>query len=396
MKSTKRCFVIMPFGEKADSGLLIDFDRIYDEMIRPAVEETNLECIRCDQIAEAGSIHRDMFEHICNDEVAVVDITSLNPNVFYELGVRHALCERVTVMIRRKGMTSPFNVSGMRTIEYDPGAPETWSGTRRDIALYIRNGLQRAEGDSPVLEILSDVKIRRKEQRLSEQTCFRYSVTKSPGKEMGLITGDIQRVRNIDIWVNSENTNMQMARFYDRSLSSVIRYLGATRSRLGFIEKDVIADELKDIMGTTQAVPPATVLATASGNLWKTHGVKRVYHAASVIGEFGRGYLPIPNIADCVTRALELAETDTFEGEPLRSILFSAMGAGTGQGDAEAVGSRLLEAALCYLEDCPHSMVRQVFFLVTRPSTLDIWQTVLAGWPHRLTPMAAAADRTAG
>jgi hypothetical protein len=158
MKATKRCFVIMPFGEKADSGLLIDFDRIFNEIIRPAVEETNLECIRCDQIAEAGSIHRDMFEHICNDEVAVVDITSLNPNVFYELGVRHALCERVTVMIRRKGMTSPFNVSGMRTIEYDPGAPETWSGTRRDIALYIRNGLQRAEGDSPVLAILSDVK----------------------------------------------------------------------------------------------------------------------------------------------------------------------------------------------------------------------------------------------
>jgi O-acetyl-ADP-ribose deacetylase (regulator of RNase III) len=383
MTAKKRCFVIMPFGEKTDRGVTIDFDRILDELIQPAAEDAGLECIRCDRIAEAGSIHRDMFEHICHDEAAVVDITSLNPNVFYELGVRHALCERVTVMIRRKGTESPFNVSGMRTIEYDHNAPESWRDKRKEISLYIQNGLNRVEGDSPVREILTDLQIRRQEPRLTEQLSYRYSVVKSPGKEIGIITGDIQRVKNIDVWVNSENTNMQMARFYDRSLSSVIRYLGATRNRLGFIDQDAIADELRDIMGGTQSVPPATVLATNSGSLLKTHGVKRIYHAASVIGEFGRGYLPIANIADCVTRAMELA--DSSEGEPLRSILFSVMGAGTAQGNPKTVGSKLLEAALSYLEDRPESAIRQAFFLVTRPSTLDVWQAILAGLPQRLT-----------
>jgi len=383
MTAKRRCFVIMPFGEKTDCGGNIDFDRIFGETILPAAEDAGLECIRCDRIAEAGSIHRDMFEHICHDEAAVVDITSLNPNVFYELGVRHALCERVTVMIRRRGTVSPFNISGMRTIEYDLNLPESWRDTREQISLYIQNGLNRPEGDSPVREILTDVQIRHKERRLTEQLFYRYSVVKSPGKEIGIITGDIQRVRNIDVWVNSENTNMQMARFYDRSLSSVIRYLGAIRNRLGFTDQDVIADELKDIMGRTLSVPPATVLATKSGSLLKTHGVKRIYHAASVIGEFRRGYLSIPNIADCVTRAMELADSELFEGEPLRSILFPVMGAGTAQGDPERVGFKLLESALCYLEDRPESAIRQAFFLVTRPSTLDVWQAILNGCPLR-------------
>jgi hypothetical protein len=347
MTQKKRCFVIMPFGEKTESGAVLDFDRIFGKIIQPAAEDVGLECIRCDRIAEAGPIHRDMFEHICHDEAAVVDITSLNPNVFYELGVRHALCERVTVMIRRKGTVSPFNISGMRTVEYDFNDVESWSDARKQISLYIQNGLNRLEGDSPVRQILANVEIREKERRLTEQLFYRYSVVKSPGKEIGIVTGDIQRVRNIDVWVNSENTNMQMARFYDRSLSSVIRYLGATRNRLGFIDRDVIADELKDVMGGTYSVPPATVLATTSGSLLKTHGVKRIYHAASVIGEFGRGYLSIPNMADCVTRAMELAESEQFEGEPLRTVLFPVLGAGTAQGDPEAAGLKLLEAALC-------------------------------------------------
>ena len=88
----KTCFVIMPFGEKKDiDGQPINFDVIYKDFIKDAVEGLSLKCIRCDEIAEAGWIHSKMFEYIFSADVAVVDITSLNPNVFYELGIRHAL-----------------------------------------------------------------------------------------------------------------------------------------------------------------------------------------------------------------------------------------------------------------------------------------------------------------
>ena len=96
----KECFVIMPFGEKADAeGKVIDLDVIYNFIIKNAVEGMGLKCVRCDEIAVRW-IHSKMFEHIYSSEVAVVDITTLNPNVFYELGVRHALAESVTVFLR--------------------------------------------------------------------------------------------------------------------------------------------------------------------------------------------------------------------------------------------------------------------------------------------------------
>src|SRR5262245_25034410 len=93
------CFVVMPFGEKRDAdGQDIDFDDIYRFFVKKTVEEIEkerkdleIECIRCDEIEEAGSIHEKMFDHIYRAEVVVVDITTSNANVYYELGLRHVL-----------------------------------------------------------------------------------------------------------------------------------------------------------------------------------------------------------------------------------------------------------------------------------------------------------------
>ena len=122
----KECFVIMPFGDKKDAeGKVINFDEIYTYLIKNTVEALDdppMTCIRCDEIAESGWIHGKMFQHVYEAAVAVVDITSLNPNVFYELGVRHALADSVTVLIRRKGTEIPFNIQGLNVIEYDPAS----------------------------------------------------------------------------------------------------------------------------------------------------------------------------------------------------------------------------------------------------------------------------------
>jgi hypothetical protein len=120
----RTCFVIMPFRTKTDAarGDEVDFDRVYDEIIKPAVERLNdqgfvIEVIRSDRVARAGLIQERMIEYIADADVAVVDITTQNPNVFYELGVRHALRDRVTVLLRRKGTPYPFNIAGMTAIE---------------------------------------------------------------------------------------------------------------------------------------------------------------------------------------------------------------------------------------------------------------------------------------
>src|SRR3954471_2371690 len=93
VRSTERCFVIMPYGPKPDlNGRTVNFDTIYEKMIKPAIGEVpGLECCRCDDDRQPGWIPARMIEQIFEAPVAIVDTSTLNPNVFYELGVRHAL-----------------------------------------------------------------------------------------------------------------------------------------------------------------------------------------------------------------------------------------------------------------------------------------------------------------
>ena len=94
------CFVLMPFGRKTDEvGRTIDFDRVYNEIIRPGVVAADLEPIRADEETVGGIIHKPMFERLMLRDYAVADLTTANPNVLYELGVRHGIRPHTTLLI---------------------------------------------------------------------------------------------------------------------------------------------------------------------------------------------------------------------------------------------------------------------------------------------------------
>lgn len=85
-------FVAMPFGLKKDSqGNDIDFNRVYGDLIKPALEAAGLVVFRADQEKRAGDIRTDMFQKLLIADLVLADLTLNNPNVWYELGVRHAL-----------------------------------------------------------------------------------------------------------------------------------------------------------------------------------------------------------------------------------------------------------------------------------------------------------------
>lgn len=159
MPESKTCFVIMPFGEKTDhGGQQIDFDDVFEFLIKPPLEQMQIEVIRCDKIPSAGSIHRDMLQHILRDDLAIVDITTLNPNVFYELGVRHALRRSGTILLRRKGTKSPFNIQGMKAFEYDldmRSVAEAHQMLRRVVPVALTN----QESDSLVHDVLPGLQV---------------------------------------------------------------------------------------------------------------------------------------------------------------------------------------------------------------------------------------------
>jgi O-acetyl-ADP-ribose deacetylase (regulator of RNase III) len=381
-----KCFVIMPFGEKLDlAGKTVRFDEIFDDFISKAIEAENLKPIRADKLEEAGFIHRKMIEHIRYCPVAVVDISLLNANVFYELGIRHTLREFVTILIRRKGTAVPFNIANLEIVEYDESDPGNLKRAKRTIRHLIANGVQSRKNDSLVHEVL-DLDLGPPPMPLSRREVYRYVFKERPDKSISLITGDIRNVHGVDVWVNSENTNMQMARFYDWSISSVIRYCGAIRDIAGHVTDDVIHNQLSGIMRGRTYVPPGTVIPTESGALEQTHGVKAVFHVASVEGEVGGGYRPISNLPVCISNALTLVDSADFKNRGLKSILFPLLGAGVQKRRLPEIVAQLFEAAVSYLEAMPDSGVESVFFLVWTDLELATCQAVLEGFPELVTP----------
>jgi tetratricopeptide (TPR) repeat protein len=113
------CFVLMPFGEKTDpSGIKINFDAIYGEMIHPAIEHAGLEPIRADEEKAGGMIQRAMFERFILCEYAVVDLTAADAEVFYQLGIRHGVRPYKTILIFNAKMQLPFDLNMMHALPY--------------------------------------------------------------------------------------------------------------------------------------------------------------------------------------------------------------------------------------------------------------------------------------
>lgn len=115
------CFVVMGFGKKTDfeTGRVLDLDKSYRNMIKPAVEAAGLQCIRADEIVHSGLIDVPMYEQLLNADVVVADLSTSNKNAFYELGVRHALRPFTTVVISEDGIkTFPFDVNHVAVRQY--------------------------------------------------------------------------------------------------------------------------------------------------------------------------------------------------------------------------------------------------------------------------------------
>ena len=114
---SKTCFVIMPFGSN-DPELKKRFDGVYKGIITPAVIEAGYIPVREDFSAAPGSITKSIVTKLAESDMVIADLTNMNPNVFYELGIRHVFSKSGTVLIIQKKEKIPFNNAGLRVIEY--------------------------------------------------------------------------------------------------------------------------------------------------------------------------------------------------------------------------------------------------------------------------------------
>lgn len=162
MANLPLCFILMPFGIKANAdGSMINFDRVYQDLITPAVRDADLEPIRADHEITGGIIHKPMFERLILCPFAVADLTTANANVYYELGVRHAFKPFSTVQIIAEGSRIPFDVQMLRTIPYALGAdgipdPVRSRATSAAIANFLKEARNGAK-DSPIFQLIDSL-----------------------------------------------------------------------------------------------------------------------------------------------------------------------------------------------------------------------------------------------
>lgn len=131
----KKLFIICPIGDE-NSETRIHSDKVKRHLIDRAAEAKNYMTQRADQISEPGKITRQIVQRIKNDEIVVADITDRNPNVFYELALRHAIGKPV-ILIGKKGEEIPFDVRAQRIIFYDLTDPDSVVESREELVRQI-------------------------------------------------------------------------------------------------------------------------------------------------------------------------------------------------------------------------------------------------------------------
>ena len=117
--SEKVCFVVSPIGQE-NSDIRLRSDQIFDYVINPSTDECGYKAIRGDQITQPGYITSQVIEQLMSADLVIADLTGRNPNVFYELAIRHCFKKPV---IQIKDDTDldpiPFDILGMRVISVD-------------------------------------------------------------------------------------------------------------------------------------------------------------------------------------------------------------------------------------------------------------------------------------
>jgi len=160
-----RCFVVMPFGVKPKndgSNGMYNFDKVYRVIIQRAIKNVNMEPIRADETEGNRIIHADMFKDLRDRPVVIVDLSLLNPNVFYELGIRHVMSPTGTVLMANEETVKklPFDIALSRTISYRyDGQNMDWDEVER-IVPQLQAAIEearRGSPDSPVYAFLESV-----------------------------------------------------------------------------------------------------------------------------------------------------------------------------------------------------------------------------------------------
>ena len=159
----KTCFVIIGFGIKTDfeTGRRLNLDRTFENIIKPVFDDLDILCYRACDLEQTGVIDKKMYENILKADFVVADISTLNPNAIYELGVRHALKPNTTIVIAEDKLKIPFDINHVfihsyRHLEDDIGVTEA-ERFKTHLKKQVEKFAREPEIDSPIYTFMPNL-----------------------------------------------------------------------------------------------------------------------------------------------------------------------------------------------------------------------------------------------
>src|SRR4051812_20163992 len=184
-----RAFIIRPFGTKQG----IDFDKVVSELIDPALRLLGVTGRDTIEIVKQGNIRIDMFQRLLTADLVVADTSIHNANVFYELGIRHALRGKRTFLLRSAQDAYPFDLQTDRYLTYDHERPEASVDLLTEA---LRQTLASEDQDSPVFRSLPDLQEPERFRFLAVPRGFREEVDLAAGNhekgDLGLLGAEAE------------------------------------------------------------------------------------------------------------------------------------------------------------------------------------------------------------
>ncbi len=160
----KLCFVIMGFGKKTDYSIqkTYNLDATYKNIIKPAVEQEGYRCIRADEIKESSLIDKSMYALLIKADLVIADITTLNPNAIYELGIRHASRSYSTIIMKDiENSSIPFDLNHCKIFPYFHMGDDIGTDESKRCQLELRETIKSVMNskivDSPLYEFIPNV-----------------------------------------------------------------------------------------------------------------------------------------------------------------------------------------------------------------------------------------------
>ena len=135
------CFVVTGFGNKTDyaTGRVLNLDATYQQLVQPACDAVNVNCFRAIDANLTGSIDSIMYRWIFQADLVIADLSTLNANVFYELGVRHAQRPNTTIIIAESVLVQriPFDLSSFVVHKYEHGGEAIGDAERQRFVAHL-------------------------------------------------------------------------------------------------------------------------------------------------------------------------------------------------------------------------------------------------------------------